>query len=221
MRVSYYPRICQSSKLERSGQHRLSAFEINCEVNFVTYLGHKIFIDEGYPAIYLPTHHLAKQNGTVRIHMLVMEKLLGRELVGGECVHHKDENRLNYCPTNLMCFRTVADHTAYHHGSVPYLCADGVYECRKLKKGTGNCALCGKRITKYARYCRSCASTIQMKGVSRKPSREELCKDLLVLKKYTLVGRKYNVSDRAVRKWCKSYSLPTNRKDLTCWLKRV
>ena len=80
---------CQSSKLERSGQHRLSTFETNCEVGFVNYLGHKIFIDGGYPAIYLPTHHLAKQNGTVRIHVLVMEKLLGRELVDGECVHNK------------------------------------------------------------------------------------------------------------------------------------
>lgn len=38
-------------------------------------------------------------------------------------------------------------------------------------------------------------------------SKEELEK-LIYIKSFVEIGKKYNVTDNAVRKWCKSYGLP-------------
>lgn len=44
-----------------------------------------------------------------------------------------------------------------------------------------------------------------------RPTSDQLIEDL-ALDNWTNVGKKYNVSDNAVRKWCRSYDLPTDRK---------
>ena len=41
----------------------------------------------------------------------------------------------------------------------------------------------------------------------KKPSREELQKDLLELKTKVAIGKKYGVSDNGVKKWLKNYDL--------------
>jgi len=70
----------------------------------------------GYIAYYLPEHHLADGSGRVYQHMIVAEQMLGRKLNQEEVVHHKDRNRSNNSVDNLMVFKTVSDHTAYHMG---------------------------------------------------------------------------------------------------------
>lgn len=58
-------------------------------------------IDGGYAFIYKPDHPKAKKNGYVRQHTLVMEQMLGRYLVDGENVHHKNGNKIDNRPQNL------------------------------------------------------------------------------------------------------------------------
>src|SRR5215213_3644840 len=41
------------------------------------------------------------KNGTMGVHRLIMELILGRRLENWEHVHHKDGNRLNNSPDNL------------------------------------------------------------------------------------------------------------------------
>lgn len=57
--------------------------------------------------------HPRARNGYVPEHVLVMEKLLGRYLEPGECVHHKDENKENNRPDNLE-LTTNAEHARHH-----------------------------------------------------------------------------------------------------------
>ncbi len=159
--------------------------------------GKKIFYDNGYPAIYNPEHPKAKQNGTVRIHVLVMEKILHRCLLPSECVHHKDNDRSNYRDNNLMCFKTSSDHTAYHKGAKPVLLPDGTYICIKTKtKGSGKCISCGKRIDKYSLRCRQCRGIVQ-----RKYDDIDLLKEQLQNQDSSEVAQIYNVSPQTVRKW--------------------
>lgn len=46
-------------------------------------------------------------------HRLVMEQLLGRKLRSDEVVHHKDGNKLNNSPENLVVM-TLAEHSRLH-----------------------------------------------------------------------------------------------------------
>lgn len=56
------------------------------------------------------------------------------------------------------------------------------------------------------------ASFRQRKVVDR-PTKEQLLREIIE-SSFTEVGRKYNVSDNTVRKWCKFYKLPFRKKDL-------
>lgn len=73
------------------------------------------------------------------------------------------------------------------------------------------CADCGKEISPQAYYCRTCANK---RKITVKPlSREEL-KKAIREKPFTLIGKEQNVSDNAIRKWCKQYNLPTKKTQI-------
>lgn len=74
------------------------------------------------------------------------------------------------------------------------------------------CEDCGKEITKGALYCSMCASKHRRK-VNR-PEKEQLIEDFIKYKSFVQVAKLYNVSDNAVRKWCKTFDFPTKIKEL-------
>lgn len=90
----------------------------------------KIYLN-GYIAIYMPEHERAFENGCVYEHILVAEKMLGRKLKKEECVHHKDKDRTNNSPDNLMVFQTNDDHVAFHGGAEVVKDDGGTYYCIK------------------------------------------------------------------------------------------
>lgn len=47
-------------------------------------------------------------------HRVVAEQMLGRPLQKGEVVHHIDGNKRNNDPSNLMVFKSQAEHVKYH-----------------------------------------------------------------------------------------------------------
>lgn len=69
---------------------------------------------KGYTLIKNPSHHRADTRGYVFEHILVIEEVLGRQLTGNECVHHKDENKNNNAPYNLQLCRDNAEHRRIH-----------------------------------------------------------------------------------------------------------
>ncbi len=56
--------------------------------------------------------------GSVHIHRLVAERILGRKLLKDEVVHHIDENRHNHRPDNLAVFPSQSKHTKCHQGKM-------------------------------------------------------------------------------------------------------
>lgn len=73
------------------------------------------------------------------------------------------------------------------------------------------CKDCGKEISRGAERCPTCTS-LQSRLVER-PSKEEL-KNLIRNFSFLAIGKQYNVSDNAIRKWCIAYNLPSKKKEI-------
>lgn len=53
--------------------------------------------------------------------------------------------------------------------------------------------------------------------MAKRPESVELAQEILE-SSFCAVGRKYGVSDNAIRKWCISYGMPTKKEELKQWL---
>ena len=73
------------------------------------------------------------------------------------------------------------------------------------------CTNCGAPVYKDGYMCVSCSNLSQRKV--ERPNREEL-KKLIREKSFLEIGRKYGVSDNAIRKWCKSEKLPYKKTEI-------
>ena len=167
-----------------------------------------------YLCEFAPNHPRATKEGYVRTHILVAEKKLGRYLQSEECVHHIDEDKYNNHPDNLMIFKTIADHSAFHKG-VEAVCDNDVWYCPdKRIYHKEMCPICG---TNYkdakANMCIDCRGklnkTLIKNTKNKRPSREVL-KDKIRMQNFTQIGKEYGVSDNTIRKWCKFYGLPSH-----------
>lgn len=72
--------------------------------------GGRIIDKDGYVLIHSPGKSGARKNGYILEHRLVMERVLGRELLPSEVVHHKDTDKQNNAPGNLEVYNCNADH---------------------------------------------------------------------------------------------------------------
>ena len=82
-------------------------------------------------------------------------------------------------------------------GSIQYFCID-----------------CGKLLKTKAKRCVECAHLAQR--IATRPSRNEL-KNLIRTTSFLQIGKQFNVSDNAIRKWCKEEHLPYRKKDINSY----
>lgn len=91
---------------------------------------------------------------------------------------------------------------------------DGVqYPLRQHKRNQRFCTVCNTPISKdgVTGMCSKCYAK-SIRTVER-PSAEQLLEEVAT-SSFAAVGRKYNLTDNAIRKWCKTYGLPTRAKEI-------
>lgn len=182
----------------------------------------------GYRVIYKPDHHRAMTNkswlGYVYEHIVVAEDSLGRSLRDNEVVHHLNGIRNDNQSGNLLVLEK-SQHCRLHmwlDNGAPY---EGTLRVNALnlgkpksdepqvsgrstpRMGPRPCAVCGRTIqaSNNKSHCSNECRAITRRTVDR-PTKEELELDISNLS-WVAMGRKYGVSDNAVRKWARSYGL--------------
>lgn len=82
----------------------------------------------------------------------------------------------------------------------------------KTIKKSNYCVDCGIEICLESTRCNKCRGKHNSSG--KKPPKDELQQILQENKgNFVSVGKLFNLSDNAIRKWCKSYDLPTHSKE--------
>lgn len=88
---------------------------------------------DGYVLVWAPDDPMARLNGYVLEHRLVMARLLGRSLLESEVVHHKNGCKTDNSPENLELFSENSLHLAHElKGRCPRWTEDGK---RRIQEG--------------------------------------------------------------------------------------
>lgn len=118
--------------LEANGIRPLSQSEAQSGPRNPSWRGGRILVGR-YWYIHRPSHPHATGNGYVAEHRLLMEGVLGRTLLPGEVVHHKDGNPRNNDPANLELFASNGEHLSHElKGRAPRRSEDGM---RRVREG--------------------------------------------------------------------------------------
>lgn len=102
---------------------------------------------------------------------------------------------------------TITDINLGHTWHNPLI----IYPIRDHSAKRRYCKKCGKIITNKAEYCKECSDFLQRTVI--RPTKELLLQEI-AKSGFSAVGRKYNVSDKAIVKWCKKYGLPTKKQEI-------
>lgn len=111
---------------------------------------------------------------------------------------------------NSMLYRRLYASTA-HNTSVQKL--KRIPRTSNVPKLINTCVDCNAYVSVNSVRCKSCAASYRQRDICNRPSKSILISDLL-LRNFSIIASKYGVSDNAIRKWCKYYSLPYSTRTL-------
>lgn len=152
----------------------------------------------------LRSRYKAKQFSTYKCSICGQEPIWqGKELT--LILDHIDGDNHNNVPENL---RWVCPNCNQQLETTGYKNFRTQYKNKKRYY----CPCCGKQVSRKGMWCSTCYHKSQVKSTSELPiSREEL-KDKIRNTSFLQIGKEFNVSDNAIRKWCVKYGLPTRKR---------
>lgn len=103
---------CRTERMRRAGQLLQGAPKGEANPRWK---GGRHLHQDRYWLVLRPDHPHADRHGYVREHRLVMEQVLGRLLLPGEVVHHRNHVTTDNRPENLEVFASNADHKRSEH----------------------------------------------------------------------------------------------------------
>lgn len=85
---------------------------------------------------------------------------------------------------------------------------------RKIIAKKYYCQDCGIEINKGAIRCIACYNKYRTVPLENMPVTREELKELIRTKPFTQIGKQFQVSDNAIRKWCDKFSLPRKSSEI-------
>ena len=79
------------------------------------------------------------------------------------------------------------------------------------------CCDCGKEISKGSTRCEKCYSLAQIIPLEEMPVTREELKQLIRTQPFTQIGKRFQMTDNAVRKWCDKFNLPRTKKEINSY----
>lgn len=164
--------------------------------------------------IYLPEHPKSMTNenwkGYIYEHIVIAEKSIGRSIRDDEDVHHLDGDKSNNNRQNLIVLPR-SEHArleSWINKGAPSAKIDLIRKqigyTQFQPKVKLFCKSCNKQLNgSQSLYC---SNKCLGKLISKRPSKQILLDDLSKMTKVA-IGKKYGVSDSAVRKWKKQYQI--------------
>lgn len=152
--------------------------------------------------------------GYVYEHRYLMEVFLGRKLETEEHVHHLDLDRSNNRFSNLLLLRNDM-HLKLHawiDAGAPMCESRGQNRVNSGKAKSSRvaylCKICGSALqSTNTKYCSKPCFRIGQTQESKMPDAKTLLEDIKSMS-MVKIGKKYGVSDNAVRKWIKKLDMP-------------
>lgn len=154
----------------------------------------------------ISTHKLKKQLLHFKIKDPICENCLNSQWIQFQIpleLHHVNGNKFDNRIENLqlLCPNCHALTENYRGKNIKNKNVKLVITKRPVIKKEYFCS-CGERINRKSKLCKKCWQLSQRKA--ERPSYEILLKEIEETN-YCVVGRKYRVSDNAIRKWIKQY----------------
>lgn len=164
--------------------------------------------NNGYYYVHLPSHPRAIGRPYIAEHVLIMESYIGRYLKDGEVVHHIDENKHNNLSENLMVFKTNSDHISFHKGNKNIKLDNDVYVTLNKKEEYIICPICNKnKMYNDAKMCIKCFNKSRKELLNGFKIDREKIKEEVYYNSFVSVGKKYNTTDNAIKKWLKRHDI--------------
>ena len=120
-------------------------------------------------------------------------------------IHHIDGNYLNNRPENLQVLCPNC------HSLTPNFKSLNNSNRARTAIRKNYCIDCGIEIGSSSLRCRSCAGKNK---ITEKPINREELKQLIRTTSFIQIGKQFNVTDNAIKKWCIQYNLPSKKKDI-------
>ena len=86
---------------------------------------------------------------------------------------------------------------------------------RKIHAKKYYCVDCGKEIFKGSVRCTACEAKRKTISLEEMPVSKEELKNLIRNMPFTVIGKKFSVTDNAIRKWCDKFNLPRRKIDIS------
>lgn len=129
-------------------------------------------------------------------------------------IHHKDGNYTNNTEENLqvLCPNCHSLTDTYKNMNKDSVRDRTQYIGRK--KIVNKCIDCGKQILSESIRCKECQAKRRVIPLEDMPITREELKELIYTLPFTTIGKRFGVTDNAIRKWCIQYDLPSKKREI-------